>query len=219
MMRFWLRVLRYDLQIWRDGRNVTAGAMAFFVLALLMAVLGAGSGETLAGVIWLVLPLGALLGMDTILERDRLTGALDDLVLSPLPLPALMAGRALVHAVCVTLPLAALAPFALALFGGMDGVSPFCALIVFLPAALAFSFIALAGAALALAARGGGALLAIIVLPLMIPPVIFGSGALLAWQQGLSGASPAAFLAAYAVLVVTGAPFAAAMIVKFKQTA
>jgi heme exporter protein B len=75
---------------------------------------------------------------------------------------------------------------------------------------LAFAFLGGAGAALALASRRGGVLIAVIVLPLIVPPVIFGGGAIWAASAGLPWATGFALLAAYSLAAVALTPFAMA---------
>ena len=129
------------------------------------------------GVAFASLALSSLLSLERLFERDYEDGALDLLALGPAPLEAVAAIKCLAQWLATGAPLAALAPvIAIAL-----GASPALSAIVFvsaLAAGLGFSFVGGLGASLALGARRGGVLVAVIVLPLFTPPVIFGAAAL-----------------------------------------
>jgi heme exporter protein B len=144
------------------------------------------------GVAWIALALACLLGLDRLFERDFEDGSLDLLVLAPLPLE-----------------IACAAPVAAIALGAEPRLAPLilaCALV----GGLAFAFTGGIGAALSLGARRGGLLTAVIVLPLFVPPVIFGGGALDAFTGGLPWGAGFALLAAYAAAAVALGPLAMA---------
>jgi heme exporter protein B len=107
------------------------------------------------------------------------------------------------------LPLALLAPVIAASLGASWSLAPLIVLTALL-AGLAMTFLGGAGAALALGAKRGGVLVAVIVLPLYAPPIIFGAGAVSALAQGLPWLPPLAFLGAYALGAAALTPFAMA---------
>jgi heme exporter protein B len=161
------------------------------------------------GVAWMALALATLLGLDRLFERDYEDGALDLLALSPLPLELACAIKCFGQWLATGAPLALIAPVAAIALGAPTTLAPLilaCALV----GGLAFSFTGGIGASLSLGARRGGLLTAVIVLPLFVPPVIFGGGALDAFAGGLPWRAGFALLAAYAAAAVALGPLAMA---------
>jgi heme exporter protein B len=189
-------------------------AVGFLACAAVMLPLSLGPeparlARVAAGVAWVVLALASLLSLDRMFERDFEDGALDLLCLGPLPLEAVAAIKCLAQWAVVGAPLALAAPVAAIGLGAKPDVAPLLALAAAL-GGLAFAFLGGAGAALALASRRGGLLIALIVLPLLTPPVIFGGAAVDNFQAGLPWATPLAMLAAYALATAALTPFAMA---------
>jgi len=161
------------------------------------------------GAAWVALALASLLSLDRLFERDFEDGALDLLVLSPTPLELTCAVKCLGQWLATGAPLALAAPVAAIGLGApleLSGLILASALV----GGLAFAFVGGVGAALSLGARRGGLLTAVIVLPLFAPPVIFGGGALAAFQTGLPWTAGFVLLAAYAAAAVALGPIAMA---------
>ena len=161
------------------------------------------------GAAWVALALAALLSLDRLFERDYEDGALDLLTLSSVPLEIACAIKCLGQWLATAAPLAFAAPVAAIALGAKPHLAPLifaCALM----GGLAFAFVGGIGAALSLGARRGGLLTAVIVLPLFVPPVIFGGGALDAFSNGLPWKAGFALLAAYASAAVALGPIAMA---------
>jgi len=196
----------------RGGGAMVSGGFYLGMAVLLPLAIGPEPGRLSAiapGAAWTALALSTLLGLDRLFERDFEDGALDLLALSSLPLELTCAIKCLGQWLATGLPLAVLSPLAVIALGGPIALSPLvlaCALI----GGLAYSFLGGIGAALSLGARRGGLLTAVIVLPLFVPPVIFGGGALdalaghLPWRAGL------ALLGAYTAAAVALGPLAMA---------
>jgi len=130
-------------------------------------------------------------------------------MLGPAPIEAVAAVKCLAHWTAAGAPLALAAPVAAVALGAPTQLAP----LILATAAiggLAFSFVGGLGAALALGSRRGGLLIAVIVLPLLTPPVIFGGGALDAFAIGLPWAGGLLMLIAYALAAAALAPFFAA---------
>jgi heme exporter protein B len=161
------------------------------------------------GVAWMAMALATLLGLDRLFERDYEDGAMDLLALSPLPLELACAIKCFGQWLANGAPLALVAPVAAIALGAKPELAPLilaCALV----GGLAFSFTGGIGAALSLGARRGGLLTAVIVLPLFVPPVIFGGGALDAFAGGLPWHAGFTLLGAYAAAAVALGPVAMA---------
>lgn len=213
-----IAVFSHFLRRMTRDRGLTAQASAFFALALMTCIFAIGSQDVLLIAVlpplaWTVMLLSSLLGLAGLLEDEDL----DDLVLAKTSLPATMAAKALAHWAATGLPIALLAPPLLRVVIDLD--LPLTALWAgFIPGSLSFSFIGLLGAALTLDSRRNAALQALIVMPLCIPPLIFGAGALTALSLDLGWRAPAAFAAAIACASAVLSPFAAAWIVRMKVT-
>ncbi|MDB5419615.1 MAG: ccmB [Phenylobacterium sp.] len=193
------------------GPLVTVGFYAG-VATLLPLAIGPEAQRLAAvatGAAWVALALASLLSLERLFERDYEDGALDLLVLAETPLELTCAVKCLGQWIATGAPLALAAPIAAISLGARPGLAPLifaCAL----AGGLAFAFLGGIGAALSLGARRGGLLTAVIVLPLFVPPVIFGGGALDAFASGLPWQAGLALLGAYAAAAVALGPLAMA---------
>ncbi len=161
-------------------------------------------------ILWLAALLASLLALDRLFASDHEDGSLDLLLMSRAPLELVVAVKGLAHWLTTGLPLIVAAPL-IGLFLNLDGPADLALMLTLLVGTPALTFIGLIGAAIAVALRRGGLLLAVIVLPLTVPVLIFGVAAANAAVVG-----PAPFGTAFTVLcaltlasVVIG-PFAAA---------
>jgi len=207
-------LLRRELALaWARGGGPLL-ALGFFAAAVVMLPLSLGPEPTrlarvAAGAAWVLLALASLLSLDRMFEPDFEDGALDLLSLGPLPLEAVAAVKCLAQWLVTGAPLALAAPIGAIALGAKPAAAPIIAAAAAL-GGLAFAFLGGAGAALALASRRGGLLIAVIVLPLLTPPVIFGGAAIDNFQNGLPWLTPFSLLAAYALAAAALTPFAMA---------
>jgi heme exporter protein B len=207
-------LLRRELALaWgRGGGPLVALAFYACVTALLPLAAGAAPQRLAAvapGSAWLALALASLLSLERLFERDYEDGALDILALGPLPLEAVSAVKCLAQWLSTGLPLAAFTPIAATALGADTRLIPLtlaCALL----GGLGFSFVGGIGAALSLGSRRGGVLIAVIVLPLFAPPVIFGAAAIDAYAAGLNWTPGFLLLGAFSLAAVALGPFAMA---------
>ena len=209
-----LTILRRELKIaFRKGSEIV-NPLWFFLIVITLFPLGIGPEPQLLariapGIIWVAALLASLLSLERLFERDYEDGALDLLALSPAPLELACAVKCLGQWLATGAPLALAAPVAAVGLGARVDLAPMvfaCAL----AGGLAFAFVGGVGAALSLGARRGGLLTAVIVLPLFVPPVIFGGGALDALASGLPWRAGFALLCAYAAAAVALGPLAMA---------
>lgn len=193
-------------------------ACAFFACAVTLTPLAVGPDpqklrSLAAGITWLALALSTLLSLERMFERDLEDGGLDLLALGPAPLEAVALVKVLAHWAAAGAPLALAAPVAALALGAPLAVAPW----VFLAAlvgGLGFSAVGGLGAALALGARRGGVLVAVIVLPLFAPPVIFGAGALDGLASGVEARAGLLLMSAYVLAALALSPFAMAAAVR-----
>lgn len=209
---------RRELELaWGRGGGALLGLAFYACVATSLPLAVGADGDRLSAVAsgsaWLALALASLLSLERLFERDYEDGALDLLALGPAPLEAVAAAKCLAQWTALGLPLAAFAPVAAVALGAAPELAPLMLLTAAL-GGLGFAFVGGLGAALALGARRGGVLIAVIVLPLFAPMVIFGAGAAEAFGSGLDWRPPLAFLAAYVLFAAAAAPFAMAAAVR-----
>ena len=165
------------------------------------------------GVLWVAALLASLLSLPRLFATDLADGTLEQIALSPYPLPALVAGKILAHWLATGLPVAVLAPL-LGLQYGLDSAALGIVTLSLLLGTPVLSLLGAIGAALTLGTRGGGSLLALLVLPLYVPVLIFGAGAVDVVRAGLSASANFSLLGAGLLVAMVGAPFAAAAAVR-----
>jgi heme exporter protein B len=207
-------LLRRELALaWgRGGGPVVAVAFYACVATLLPLAVGASPQRLAAvapGSAWLALALASLLSLERLFEKDYEDGALDMLALGPAPLEVVAAVKCLAQWISTGLPLAAATPIAATALGADVRLIPLTFAAALL-GGLGFAFVGGIGAALSLGSRRGGVLIAVIVLPLFAPPVIFGGGAIEAFATGLNWTPGFLLLGAYSLAAVALGPFAMA---------
>ena len=189
-------------------------ACAFYAgLATLLPLAGSPDPERLSAMApsfaFAVLALSSLLSLERLFERDYEDGALDLLALGPVPLELTAAVKCLAQWIATGAPLAVLAPVIAMSLGAPTSLAPIT-FVCALAAGLGFAFVGGMGAALSLGARRGGVLVAVVVLPLFTPPVIFGGGAIEAFSAGLEWRAGLLLLFGYCLAAAALSPFAMA---------
>lgn len=209
-------VLR-DLKLAARSGGSAALALAFFALVATLVPLGVGADLTLlariaAGVLWVGAVLAALLSLDRLYQGDFDDGSLELIALSPLSLEQVALAKLLAHWLSTGLPLTVLSPLLAVLFGLAPPamLALFISLLIGTPAVSAIGAI---GASLTLSLKRGGLILPLIVLPLLVPAVIFGAGYVTSVLDHLSNGA-LGLLAAFAAAAVLLSPFAAAACVR-----
>jgi len=206
--------LRRDLLIAVRRRGDIANPLVFFVIVIALFPLGIGPApQDLAriapGVLWVVALLASLLSTDMIFRADHDDGSLEQLVRSPQPLYTLAIAKVTVHWLVTGMPLTLL--------------SPLIATMLYLPAeavpallfslalgTLTLSLVGGIGAALTVGLRKGGILLSLLILPMYIPVLVFGTSAVDAAAIGTDFSAQLAILGALALLALTLSPLAIA---------
>ena len=204
------RDLRLALRLGSD----TAMVLVFFVLTVILFPFGIGpSPATLAkiapGILWVTALLASMLALERLFAGDHEDGSLEWLSLAPLPLELVVLAKALAHWLTTGLPLVAAAPV-LGLLLNLDPAGYLTMIAAMALGTPALTLIGAIGAALTLGARRGGVLLSLLVLPLYIPVLIFGVGAVDAAIFGLGAGPRLLILAGLALFALALAPFAAA---------
>lgn len=188
--------------------------LAFFVVATVLFPLGIGPETNLlariaAGVLWCAALFAALLSLERLFAADYEDGTLDLLLLAPWPLELAALAKCLAHWIVTGLPLSLLAPI-LGVAFGLDGESLLALGATLLVGTPTLSLIGGLAAALTLGARKSGALLALLALPLCVPTLIFGAGAIETLAAGDGIVTHVAILAALALVALATTPWAIA---------
>jgi len=189
-MRAFLQLVRRDLHLSLRQGGDSAMVLVFFVLAVVLFPFGVGPEPNILarigpGVIWVTALLASMLSLDMMFRADYEDGNLEQLLLGPVPVEALVAAKCIGHWLVTGFPLVLMAPI-LALMMNMhaDGFPVLIAAMALGTPVL--TLIGAVGAALTLGARRGGVLVALLVLPLYVPVLIFGVGAIDAATAGLT---------------------------------
>jgi heme exporter protein B len=214
-------LLRRELAMaWKDGGTIGV-ALGFYLIVVTLLPLGLGPDLNLLsriapGLLWVALLLSALLSLGRLFESDLEDGSLDVLATGPLPLEAVAAAKSLAHWLTTGVPLAALAP-ALGLLLNLQPDAYAVLVATMLIGTPAISFIGSVGAALTLRTRRGGLLLALLMLPLFVPTLIFGISAISAALTNTEAYGPSLLiLGAISLAAVALAPVATGAALRFQ---
>ncbi|MCS7101236.1 MAG: heme exporter protein CcmB [Burkholderiaceae bacterium] len=207
-------VLRRDLLLAVRQRADVANTLLFFVVVVTLVPLAVGpQAHTLRmiapGIVWVAALLACLLSLNRLFAYDLTDGTLEQMLLSREPLAALVLAKVAAHWLVTGLPITVVA----ALLGLLFDLPVAAIGTLMLALALgtpALSLIGAVGAALTLGLRGGGVLLSLLVLPLYVPVLIFGAGAVEAVVAGISPSGHLLLLAALSLAASVLAPWAIA---------
>jgi heme exporter protein B len=214
IVNLFVRVLQRDLKLVYRSAGQWLNPLLFFVIVVTLFPLGIGPGpNTLAtiapGVLWVSALLAMMLSLDALFANDFRDGTLEQMVVSGQPLSVMVLAKVMAHWTTSGLPLVLLSPL-LGLMMQLP-VSAFGVLMISLSmGTLSLSFIGAIGAALVVSVNQGGILLSLLVLPLTVPVLIFGSGAVTAAATGLETSAQLSLLAAIVFFAVSVAPLAIA---------
>ena len=211
MLRLICAIVGRDLRLAMRHRSDLVSALFFFIIVVSLFPLGVGPEPELLrklapGVLWVAALLATMLSLPRLFADDHRDGTLEQLALAPQPLGLIVLGKVLAHWLISGLPLALLAPLLGLQFDLPAGALAMLSLSLLIGTP-ALSGIGAIGAALTLGVRGGGVLLSLLVLPLYIPVLIFGAGAVDATLTGLSAQAHLSLLAALTLAGVFFAPW------------
>ncbi len=198
------------------GRRVAdvLTTLFFFVIIVSLFPLGVSpETETLRtiapGVVWVAALLASMLALARLFDEDYRDGTLEQMLLAPQPLALLVLGKVLAHWLLTGAPLVLISPL-LGLQFGLSTEDLQVLVIGLLLGTPALSLIGSIGAALTLGLRGGGVLVSLLILPLYVPVLIFGAGAVEAAASGLGADAHISLLAAILVVALCAVPWVTA---------
>jgi len=204
-------VVRDLMLAWRRRADVLS-TLFFFVIVTSLFPLGIGPETQLLrsiapGVVWVAALLASMLSLGRVFQSDEQDGTLEQMLLTPQPLYLVVVGKVFAQWLVSEVPLVLIAP----LLGVQFGLASDTLLILFVSLLIGtpiLSLIGSIGAALTLGLRGGGVLIALLILPLYIPILIFGAGAVDASINGVSSHANLYLLGALLVVSLVFAPWA-----------
>jgi len=205
-------VVYRDLLLALRRRSDVATALLFFVIVASLFPLGIGAEPNLLraiapGVIWVAALLSSMLSLGRLFAADYDDGTLEQMLLGAAPLGVVAAAKAFAHWLVAGLPLVAIAPLIALQYDLAAQLYGVLALSLLLGTPV-LSLIGAIGAALTLGLRGGGVLLSLLVLPLYVPVLIMGAGAVEMAAAGLGGGGQLLLLGAMLVIAAAFAPWA-----------
>lgn len=210
-----IALLKRDVALALSGGGGAVTALLFYLSVVIIVPFAIGPDPVMLAaigpaILWIGALLAGLLGLERLFQPDREDGSLDQLRLSPVPLPALCLAKSIAHWLVTGLPAALFAPL-FALILGLDTPVIAATVATLLVGTPAISFLGAVGAAVTVGLPRGGLLLAILVLPLAVPVVIFAVGAVRAVTMEPDPFwPPFALVAALSLFFAVIGPFAAA---------
>jgi heme exporter protein B len=208
-------VIRRDLLLAFRRRSDVLTSLLFFLIVASLFPLGVGPDPVLLrsiapGMVWVAALLASMLALGRLFALDYADGTLEQMLLSPEPLSVIVIGKIIAHWLVSGLPLVLLAPLLGLQFDlSREGITVLVVgLLIGTPI---LSLIGAIGAALTLGVRGGGVLVSLLVLPLYVPVLVFGAGAVVAQVSGLDSSAYLFLLGGVLAGAVALAPWATAV--------
>lgn len=215
MLRVFWCILRRDLTLALRRRTDVLTTLFFFVIVVSLFPLGVGTEQQVLrtlgpGVVWVAALLASMLALERLFAADFEDGTLEQILLTAQPLSLLVLAKISAHWLLTGLPLVLIAPL-VGMQYHLSGTAIQVMMLALLLGTPVLSLIGAIGAALTLGLRGGGILLSLLILPLYIPVLVYGAGAIEASVISLSDSSPyLTLLGAFLVAALTLAPIASA---------
>ena len=221
MLDMLVLVIRRDLVLAMRRRADVLTTLIFFVMVVSLFPLGVGPEMDMLrkmapGVLWVAALLASMLSLGRLFSADYLDGTLEQMMLAPQSLSMLVLGKMVAHWMVSGLPLVLMAPV-LGIQFDMSAEALGVLILGLLLGTPVLSMMGAIGAALTLGLRGGGVLLSLLVLPLCIPVLIFGTGAVEAVTTGLSVVSHLSMLGALLVLALAFTPWVTAQALRISM--
>ena len=213
-MKKFLALVQRDLILVYRSANDAWVVLFFFVIAVTLFPLGIGPDpgvlqQLSGGIIWIGALLSAMLSLDGVFQSDFDDGSLDQMILTSYPLELFVLGKCFVHWLTTGFPILLISPV-LATMLNMNLDSYSTLLITMLLGTPTISLMGGVGAALVLGSRLSGVLISLIILPLIIPILIFSVAAINASGEGMEISSAVKLLGALLIISSVFCPWATA---------
>lgn len=215
MWQVFLCILGRDIRLALRRRTDVLTTLFFFVIVVSLFPLGVGTEKQILrilgpGVVWVAALLASMLALERLFAADHEDGTLEQMLLTPHPLSVLVLAKVAAHWLLTGLPLVIVAPL-IGLQYHLPETSQIAMMLSLLVGTPILSLIGAIGAALTLGLRGGGILLSLLILPLYIPVLVYGAGAVTVSAIGFPDTQPYfSLLGAFLLLALIFSPLAAA---------
>ncbi len=221
LLGLFMLVIRRDLILAMRRRADVLTTLIFFVMVVSLFPLGVGPETAMLrkmapGVLWVAALLSSMLSLGRLFSADYLDGTLEQMMLAPQSLSMLVLGKMAAHWFVSGLPLVLMAPI-LGVQFDMTGETLGILIIGLFLGTPILSMLGAIGAALTLGLRGGGVLLSLLVLPLCIPVLIFGAGAVEAVASGLEVTAHLSLIGALLLLCLVFTPWVTAQALRISM--
>ena len=206
-----MAIIRRDLsQVMRQGSDAFV-VLIFFIVTVTLFPLGVSPDPLIlqnlaSGIVWVGALLAAMLSLDRLFQTDYDDGSLELLVLSPYPLEIVVLCKCFVHWLTTGLPIMVISPVLALMLNIKTGAFLYLITSMALGTPI-ISLLGAVGAALVLGSRRSGVLIALLIIPLTIPILLFGVGAIQAATEGYSASSPLMFLGAFLLFSIALCPW------------
>ena len=206
-----LAIIRRDLSlVMRQGSDAFV-VLIFFIVTVTLFPLGVSPDPLIlqnlaSGIVWVGALLAAMLSLDRLFQTDYDDGSLELLVLSPYPLEIVVLCKCFVHWLTTGLPIMVISPILALMLNIKAGAFLYLITSMALGTPI-ISLLGAVGAALVLGSRRSGVLIALLIIPLTIPILLFGVGAIQAATEGYSASSPLMFLGALLLFSIALCPW------------
>ncbi|GAA0414670.1 heme exporter protein CcmB [Cocleimonas flava] len=219
MFSAFLLILKRDLLLAMRRRSEIFTVLFFFIVVISLFPLGISTEDQLLkqiapGVVWVAALLASTLALDRLFSDDYEDGTLEQMTLAPVSLPIVVLAKIIAHWLLTGLPLVLISPL-VGLFYHLPFESIKVMMLVLLLGTPVLSMLGAIAAALTLGLRGGGVLVSLLVLPLYIPVLVYGAGAIsTSMVEGLSIQPYVLLLSAFMLLAIIFSPWATAAAIK-----
>ena len=219
MFSAFLLILKRDLLLAMRRRSEIFTVLFFFIVVISLFPLGISTEDQLLkqiapGVVWVAALLASTLALDRLFSDDYEDGTLEQMTLAPVSLPIVVLAKMIAHWLLTGLPLVLISPL-VGLFYHLPFESIKVMMLVLLLGTPVLSMLGAIAAALTLGLRGGGVLVSLLVLPLYIPVLVYGAGAIsTSMVEGLSIQPYVLLLSAFILLAIIFSPWATAAAIK-----
>ena len=206
-----MAIIRRDLSlVMRQGSDAFV-VLIFFIVTVTLFPLGVSPDPLIlqnlaSGIVWVGALLAAMLSLDRLFQTDYDDGSLELLVLSPYPLEIVVLCKCFVHWLTTGLPIMVISPVLALMLNIKTGAYLYLITSMALGTPI-ISLLGAVGAALVLGSRRSGVLIALLIIPLTIPILLFGVGAIQAATEGYSASSPLMFLGALLLFSIALCPW------------
>ncbi|MFL2917239.1 MAG: heme exporter protein CcmB [Thalassobaculaceae bacterium] len=206
-----MAIIRRDLSlVMRQGSDAFV-VLIFFIVTVTLFPLGVSPDPLIlqnlaSGIVWVGALLAAMLSLDRLFQTDYDDGSLELLVLSPYPLEIVVLCKCFVHWLTTGLPIMVISPVLALMLNIKTGAFLYLITSMALGTPI-ISLLGAVGAALVLGSRRSGVLIALLIIPLTIPILLFGVGAIQAATEGYSASSPLMFLGAFLLFSIALCPW------------